>query len=443
MTARYFTHGAWWLSERAMTLAFAFITQIALIRLLNPSGYGELAYLLALVALLTPIAQAGASGLVTKALLTHPDSHDQILRAALAWRLCGGLLAALLGSTYWLLLEDQIGHRSVFPLLCVGQIGLAFRLVEHHFQVQLHPAGLIPWRVSAALIGTLLKVGVAESTRDVTWVAAAFAFDYFLQALILGLAYRKDVGSWLMPWPVARSHWQWFAVKSPWLMASGVLEVLYLKLDIVMLEHFRGVTETGLYAAAARLSEMWYLIPTVLMAAWFPLFWASSKSREHQDRQLQRTLDMLALSALLIAIFVQFSAEWLVTTAFGEDFAAAASILALHVWAGVFVFLRAVLSKWLITEDLLFISLITHAAGAGLNIVGNLYLIPEYGGLGAAASTIMAYAASTWLVLFWHPRTRPVAFMMSRSLLIPLRWPSLIRLVRVSRQHQPNTSNKS
>ena len=105
-------------------------------------------------------------------------------------------------------------------------------------------------------------------------------------------------------------------------------------------------------------------------------------------------------------------------------------MLQIHIWAGVFIFMRALLSRWLLAEDLLRFSLVTHIAGAVMNVALNLMLIPRYGAIGAAVATVISYASAGWLALFLSARTRPMGRMMAKSLLLPLRWGDLSRYSR-------------
>jgi PST family polysaccharide transporter len=83
------------------------------------------------------------------------------------------------------------------------------------------------------------------------------------------------------------------------------------------------------------------------------------------------------------------------------------------------------LSRWLLAEDLLRFSLVTHLSGAVMNVALNLLLIPGYGAVGAAVATVISYACAGWLALFFSARTRPMGLMMARALLLPLRWRDL------------------
>ena len=106
---------------------------------------------------------------------------------------------------------------------------------------------------------------------------------------------------------------------------------------------------------------------------------------------------------------------------YGSQYERAGAILTIHIWAGVFVFMRALFSKWIIMEKLLLFSLVSQGSGAVLNVVLNLLLINRFGGLGAAIATLVSYAGASYLVLFFCPRVWPVARMMTKSILLPAR----------------------
>lgn len=172
------------------------------------------------------------------------------------------------------------------------------------------------------------------------------------------------------------------------------------------------------------------MVPVALMGAVFPALWQRRTDAAAYERSLQASLDLLFALALLLAVLVQLIGRPLVHWLFGAQFDASVPVLQIHIWAGLFVFMRALLSRWLLAEDLLRFSLLTHLSGAVMNVLLNLWLIPGYGAVGAAIATVISYACAGWLALFVMPRTRPMGRMMARSLLLPLRWGDLAAYAR-------------
>lgn len=81
--------------------------------------------------------------------------------------------------------------------------------------------------------------------------------------------------------------------------------------------------------------------------------------------------------------------------------------------------MRSLVSKWILAENLLKVSLYSQGIGAITNILFNYYLIPNYGGVGAAVATVGSYIFSGWLIFYFSASTRPVAFMIHKSLMLP------------------------
>jgi len=190
----------------------------------------------------------------------------------------------------------------------------------------------------------------------------------------------------------------------------------YMRIDQIMLGQMLGDEAVGIYSAAVRISEVWYFVPMAIVASAFPAI-AQNRTRDtvRYHRQLQQLYNVLVVIALLVAAPVLFLADWIALLLFGSAYQAAGSILAIHIWAGIFVCLGVASSRWLLLED--FQHHIMHRSLLGMisNIVLNLVLIPRWGGLGAAMATLASYAISVFSIAL-AADTRPAAVMMWRSL---------------------------
>jgi len=154
-------------------------------------------------------------------------------------------------------------------------------------------------------------------------------------------------------------------------------------------------------------------------------------------KRLQQLYDFLVWIALGVAVVMTFTANRLVVILFGEAYAASGPILAIHVWAGIFVFLKAALGRWLLNEGLLHFLFVSNSVGAAANVVLNLFLIPAYGGVGAAIATVISYAAAGYVACFLTPGTREAGRMLSLALVVPAR--AVIRLVRGGDRREDGT----
>jgi PST family polysaccharide transporter len=295
---------------------------------------------------------------------------------------------------------------------------------ESSIEARSAPVELIPARLLITLVAAIAKIALLVRRPDPALIAWVFGLEFLLQGTAQIISYRWYRGIWLFP--VWHRGWSMhFSGRAPWLVVSGVAEMIYLRIDIVMLTELRGSAEAGVYATAARLSEGWYAVPQLVMISVFPLLWQMRASTERWNRGVQATADALFWSAVIVALVIQVFAADLVNVLFGEAYGAAAPVLALHIWAGVFVFTRALISRWLIAEDLVRLSLWSHGAGALTNVVLNLWLIPSHGAQGAALATLVSYGVAGWVAFLVPASTRPVALQIAKAAALPFRWRDL------------------
>jgi PST family polysaccharide transporter len=192
-----------------------------------------------------------------------------------------------------------------------------------------------------------------------------------------------------------------------------------MRIDQIMLENLGGAGgahELGLYSAALRLSEATYLLPTAIVTAVFPhIVHSRTQGREVYEARLARLYTVMTALALGLAIPMTFVARPLVLLLFGPSYAGAAPILAVHIWTTLFAFWGVVGSAWTVSEGLTRISPIRSLQGAVVNVLLNLWLIPRYGGLGAAIATLSSQACAVWLLNLTDARTRPLFLFQVRS----------------------------
>jgi len=116
--------------------------------------------------------------------------------------------------------------------------------------------------------------------------------------------------------------------------------------------------------------------------------------------------------ALLITLF----SKPIILFLYGKDYLPASSVLSIHIWAGVFVFLSIASERYLIAENTTKISFYRSLLGAVFNVILNVILIPSYGIMGAAYATLFSYAVSGYLSNILFRKSRKIFAMFLKSL---------------------------
>lgn len=415
-------NSSWLMSEKVITMSLNLLVALMLARTLGPQLFGELNYVLALVALVTPLAALGLNALIIRELVEAPKGEAVIMSTAAAYRMLGAVVG-LLGLFTWAFTSElSLDERISLLLIGCAATLQAFQVVEYFFQAQVSARYVVKMRAMVVIAAGLAKIMCVLFYPSLIAIAAIYAFEY----LAWGLGYiylyaqkgqnkgfKLSAIDWAYGWQLLR--------QSIWLILSGIAAVLYLKIDQIMLGEMVDKNEVGIYAVAVKLSEVWYFFAVAVATSFFAGLVKLKQSNPSIYRQrLQQLCDGLSMLALLLAIVVTLLAEPLVPWLFGIEYSRSAQILVIHIWAALFVFMRALASKWLIAERLLVFSLISHGIGAVINIAANLFLIPLYQAEGAAFATILSYAFASYFAFWLAPTTRPLAWVMTRSLLLPL-----------------------
>jgi O-antigen/teichoic acid export membrane protein len=158
----------------------------------------------------------------------------------------------------------------------------------------------------------------------------------------------------------------------------------------------------------------WSVLPALIEAR------AASEARFYA--RLQQYYNLMALSAYAVAIPVMLLADWLVLTLFGEAYREAGPMLAVLIWANLFLFLESARSAFFNVMNWYRIHLLTVALGAGLNVLLNLYLIPRYGGLGAVVASCIAYWFAVHGSCFLYRPLHQTGWMLTRAIFYPKVW---------------------
>ncbi|MDG1164051.1 MAG: flippase [Porticoccaceae bacterium] len=406
--------------ERVSSLLISFFVTLAVARYLLPETFGRLSYLLALVSLLVPLMSLGLNSLVSRELLRRPVDGDTIMGSALALR----CIASLIVVTIILVFTRSftfLPERDLFMFLSLCSLFSALFVVDFWLQAYVaNRYGVILRQITLLMFGGARLVAVELDAG-----LSAFVYIAGLEIACLGLFYvctyqrlSGGIKRLRASWTESSRLWK----DSRWLMISGVAAVIYLKVDQVMLGMMIGNEAVGIYAVAARLSEVWYFLPSAVAISFFPqLIKKKEKDSAEYWLDLQKINDALCCSGVAVAIIVSLNAYWGLQLLFGIAYSEAVPILVVHVWAGVFVFMRALLSKWLIAEDLIKLSMLSQTLGAIANLCFNYYLIPLYGPLGAAYATIISCVIAGYIVLFCHRDLWPMAIIVTKSILLPYR----------------------
>lgn len=418
---RVIRNSGWLIGERLIRMGLAFIVTIWVIRYLGDDDYGVLAYALSLTLLADVVATLGLRSVVVRELVEDPDRESEIMGTTIGVKLMGSLIAAasIIG-VGWLTARDA----TAFPILVVLAISLPFNslsALDLTFQAFLQSQYAVAARTVTLAVSALVRIALLIAGAPLIAFAMASAIELGGAGLAFATMYAWKRRQFLAMRFRPRLALTLVGISWPFFM-SALAASVYLKVDQVMLGIFTTSSEVGQYAAAARLSEVWYFIPVALASSLLPMFVVRLREgRKAYGRSLQRAFDISAWMALSLSIGITIFAVPIVAVLYGSEFDGTADILRIHTWAAPFIFMGTVLGRAIIAEDRRRFELVRHSAGAILNVTLNLVLIPRYGGVGAALATVISYAFASYFACLFYPPAHFHLRLMTRALLWPLR----------------------
>ena len=421
----------WLVAEKVVFLFVSFGVNLLLARHLQPELYGSLSFLLAAVTILMPVMALGLNSLVTRELMHRSDDTVSILGSAIALRLLAGLLVAAVGvlAAHQLLPSSQW---VLFSVLAVSSVSQCFVVIDFWLQAQsANRYGAIA-RLSVLLLASVARLVAIYFDSGVDVFVYLLCAEWLVLALCYVQLYRR-YGGWFTELTLSKPEAANLFRQGTWLWFTAIGAILVLKVDQLMLAYLVNDQAVGIYAAAVRLSEVWYLLPVALMTGYFPkLIAAKEAGSGDYERSLQWLCDTLLCAAVVVAVFITLTADFFVPLLFGNSYVESADVLVIHVWAGIFFFTAALVNRWLLIEGALVATFCVQAVGAVTNIGFNFWLIPLYGVVGAAIATVLSALVGGYVILLLHPRLYPMGKILSRSFCLPLRL--LYRLYDVSKQ---------
>lgn len=372
------------------------VTMLTVARLLGVDRLGLYTTVTAYVAVFSLVTDLGLSTVVTRRLSQDSEDGRRWLGNALLLRWPLAIISYVF-CVAGALLFYGVGERT--ELIVISAISfllspLATSTAVFHSKMLLR----IPTIISLAQKVLLLAV--------VWWLAGHGGTLPTLVIAEVGLGALNNVTVWLWSRHLLKPIWQFDWTSARTIVTEGVplfltaaFVALYFRIDVFFIDHYRSqsMAEIGVYAAAYRLTESLGMIAQALMASIFPILCqqiqAGSLASLH--RLLQISLKILLGVAVVIALVLTFYSQTIITALYGGRFEGAAPLLAILACNQILVYTNILTSTILVargqSRTLMYITMGMLAWNLALNFL----VIPRFGALGAAWTTMATELAGT------------------------------------------------
>jgi O-antigen/teichoic acid export membrane protein len=196
----------------------------------------------------------------------------------------------------------------------------------------------------------------------------------------------------MLPLEVSGDPLKEVALYSVWVAISVAGQMFVTQIDTLMLTYFTDLHQVALYNVALPVLQIFhaFLIFPLVFAPIATNLWQHG-AREDIASLFRATFDLLLACSWMFVLVVFVYAEPIVAMMFDEKVVAAAKPLMLLTCGTAFLIMSRVTITLLNAMQRQKDIALVVAAGVILNIVANVFLIPHFGMMGAAAASVATY----------------------------------------------------
>jgi len=404
---RFSSQIAWTFATRLLMIFNSVVAGIIVARWLGADGVGQLAVINVAVA---TIVQLGSFGLPSSN--TYFIAQDQAhFRAAAVNSLffalgVGALLAlglsavASLRSDWFGFISPELVHIAAvsIPFQLLGLIGLNILLALgklREFNL-LDLAGQSFVLINAVLVLLILKQGLI--TLITLNTAASILVSAIIVVLLVISAKNLVQSRWRADIALLRRMITYGLKFHISILAGAII----IRADLLVVNHFRGAAEAGVYSVASQFALLLMLLPGVIATLLFPRVTSEQDARGETTCQVSRYTTFVMFLCCIAA--VPFSL--LLPLIYGAAFSDATALLWILLPGVYLMGLESVLVQHFNALGLPRAIPLYWIATLALNLVLVFALVPRYGAQGAAIASSISYAMIFALVaLHFHTST--------------------------------------
>lgn len=359
-------------------------------RYLGQSGFGEYTTIITFLTIFAVMADFGLT-LVTVQMISGVDDkirEAKILNNLFSFRLLSIIAFLALSPLVLFFMPYSAAIKTgvlitaayfIFPALSQVIIGLLQKklsmdraaLAEVLSRLVLIVGILIVWFGHLGLTGILLATVISG--------ASSFIFHYLFALKFATIKCEWDTSLFK---EIFRRSWP--------LAITIILNLIYLRTDIIFLSLFKGDAEVGLYGAAYKVVDVLTTLPFMFAGLILPILTASwlTKKTDYFKTVLQKSFDFMAILAIPLIVGGQLLSGPVMTAVAGQEFSQAGAILKLLIIAVAAIFLGTMFSHAVIALDKQKKLIGFYAFTSISSLIAYFILIPRFSYFGAAAVTI-------------------------------------------------------
>lgn len=420
------------MGDYIFSLTASLIVGIAVARYLGPEMYGIIAFATAVYTLLVIIVSLGIDDIIMKDMLQHEERQGSIQGSALFVKSAAAFLVYGIVFIYFLINYSGEKLYSVLIITC-AVLFQPLSVFSCIFLINAQAKYTSLARMISYTLSSLLKIILIIFKAPVTYFAFAVFIDHAVLYLTVILMYKYKKYT-VSGWYIDISYIKYILKSAVPLFAAVLFYTFYQKVTVIIISSMYSDYASGIYSAAARLTEIWYLVPAVLMTAFYPaVVKAKQISEEEYNKRIKALFYVTTVPFILMAFFAALLSPFIIKILYGEKYIQSSIVLALTIWSVPFISFYIISSKWFILENKVKHLLLRSALSFILIIVLNYILGSMYYLEGFSLALLISSFISFFLTDLFFKDTRELFFIKLSSMFLPFTY--LLNLLKKDKNY--------
>ena len=392
----------------------AFFYTIYTARYLGAAGFGIISFALALGAILSIFTELGLSTLTVREVSRDKSLANKYIGNTLALKLILSsitLVSMVLVVTllhyppqfaaviYYITLSFVVGaFTSIFYSVFQAYEKMEYQSVGQIINSIMMFSGIliiITYQLSIVNFGLIYLIA--------SIISLIYAFIVCVWKFVLPKI-EIDVGLWKSILPkieIDLNLWRFLIIEAIPLTISSVFLLIAFRVDTILLSIFNGNEAVGLYNAAFSLMTALMFVPFVYVSAIFPILSRLNvSSKELLKYSYETSFKYLLILGLPIAVGTTLLANPIILLIYKSGFTQSILALQILIWSIPIIFINYILGTAINSINKQRDTVKTTFVAMFLNIVLNIWLLPQYGLIAACFITVLTEL--TCFLLWFH-----------------------------------------
>ena len=391
---------SWLLLQNGVKLVFGLTVSLYLAKYLGPEDFGVYSYAISIISVLLLFTNLGIDPILIRELVDNKINKMSLLGSSFYIKLIGGIigfiLMGLLGFYYGFNSKKGLIILIMSPIILFKSLSI----LDSYFQSKKenkYPA--IANMISIIFGGAIIFLFI-NLKFELEYFALIYVFEsaVLISALLFFYLWKSELQKWIVSKKISVN-----ILKESWpLIIAGVAAIINTRIDQIYIGSMLTPSVLGNYSAAAKVSEFWLVLPTILNIVFYPiLINLRSLNYNKYKRFLGAVIICCFCFGIIFSFIVTHFSENIISLLFGNKYNLAGEYLSLYIWSTLPYFTLFILSNVIYLENLIRKNLVISFISILGNLILNYFFIQFYGAIGAIYATLLVGLISYSLIGYY------------------------------------------